>query len=143
MKVESKVLEIPVDNNFNAAVQKLNDEGWTILPGAKAIFPLSRTVNDDGAPVPATTPQQPTPLAQQMPEVNAVLGDQEVYILRDGKLLDANYKEVTPEDRHRRWEAAESARREHAIKQLRDEGVPEDRMEEELEKIRRDVERAA
>lgn len=141
MKVESKVLEIPVDNNFNAAVQQIANEGWTILPGAKAIFPISRTVNDDGAPVPAQT--APTPLAQQMPEVNAVLGDQEVYILRDGKTLDANYNEVTPEDRRRRWEAAEAARREHAIKQLRDEGVPEDRMEEELEKIRRDVERAA
>lgn len=146
MKVESQVLEIPVDANFNAAVQKIANDGWTILPGAKAIFPVSRTVNDDGSVASAQPASNPAAalLAQQMPELQVGFRDDEVYILKpDGRLLDASNNEVNAEERHRRWQASESARREHAIRQLREEGVPEDQIEHELARMKRDLGEAA
>lgn len=100
MRVEQTVIEIPVDGNWNEAIAALAAAGWHILPGAKAILPIARTVDDEGRPIVGASP-----LASQPAAVGVEIDDKQVYILRDGKLLDPDGSEVPAEERERRASA--------------------------------------
>ena len=113
MKVEQKVLTIAVDGKWNDTIAQLEKDGWVILPGAVATLPVARTLNDDGSVRKAAAN---TDLLGA--NVGVHFTDEEVYILRDGKLIDAQGNVVTEEERQRRWGVSEQKRQDYAAKKM-------------------------
>lgn len=117
MKIEHDVKVFPVDETLNEAVAKMSAEGWAMLPGVKpiGIFPVVRTTLEESEK-PTQLAPAPAPLMTNGGELHMPIGDDEVYILRGGQLIDSQGNVVTEEERQRRWQIAEKKRQEYAAR---------------------------
>lgn len=117
MKIEQEVKTVPFDNNFNNAMEQLQKEGWVVLPGGVATLPMARTMNDDGSiRMPSAAPMPDPNLLGSKASVE--LDDTLVFLLRDGKLYDADGKPVSDEERARREAVAERRRRDFSNRKM-------------------------
>lgn len=78
-EIEHDVKVIPIDNNLQEAVKKLEAEGWELFPGVQpiAVYHVARIKGKT----------MPAPAAAGF----GLLGvdDTKVHVIRDGKLLDS------------------------------------------------------
>lgn len=113
MQVEHDVKLVPLDSSFNDNVKKMGDDGWHVVPGIMpvAIFHVARAV--------VTASPTTNPLGAIGAEIGLTIDDNHVFILRNGKLLDSDGKEVTQEEVARREKAADEKRADYAEKKRR------------------------